>query len=544
MFPIKTVQDYMYPQKLRGDLAEQAQRARLYGEQAQWYGPKSQADINLINQGQIPHYQALNELIRQGQIPHYLAQSRLIDQGQIPHYLAQSRLIDQGQIPHYLAQSRLIDQGQIPNLREQAIEQSFKNKYTGNQWNQWKRLQDEIDAMNGEGQTEQPSQNNSNYPTNTPSLDSEDNRRIEDNLKKSYIGLKGQIDPSKFGLLGAAFNAKQGQPNFATQQQNNPYPFTPVPQRINEVMNQFNQPEEIQQVGQGNQQRLGEAQQQLGAASQLAAQKSFNKEQRIAELRSQQQAIFGNLGKIGKAGAETPEEKRQGQISVAQEKENIKEAAKDAEKAELASEASQVAEGALNKMLESSKKMTMLQSGGLFGHAPGFADARQEFDQESAMLQKSVMDSMKGQGQMSQAKMRFIESLKPNSKMNEKVRESTALTLLAAAKRSGERITFNASATDAGFDPKQTKVLWKLYNDERPEYDSKNKRPIDDNLNTFSDYINKDALDAAIHGKPYSPKKQGEESNMVMIQLPTGQKGNISKEKLDEALKRGARIIQ
>jgi hypothetical protein len=518
MYPIKTVQDYMYPEKLRGDLAEQAERARLYGEQAQWYGPKSQADINLINQGQIPHYQALNELIRQGQIPHYLAQSRLIDEGQIPHFQTQNRLIG-----------------------EQAIEQNFKNKYTGNQWNQWKRLQDEIDAMNSG--TQQQSQMSENIPDSyfTPEMrqEIEESNRIVD-LRNAGKNVRQAINEP---TLNSALNPsvqQQGQMGMNNS-------ASPPPQVLGEVLNQINQQKNSQQ--QMPVQQLGEAQQQFQSAAQPAMQQPFNKEQRIAELRAQQQAIFGNFGSLGKgvkAGTETPEEKRRGQISVAQEKENIKEAAKDAEKAELASESSQVAEGALNKMLESSKRITALQSGWLGGHSPGVSDARQEFDQASAILQKSVMDSMKGQGQMSQAKMAFIESLKPNSKMNEKVREKVAHTLLSVAKRSGERITFNAAATDAGFDPKQTKVLWKLYNNERPEYDSKNQRPIDENLNTFSDYINNDALDAAIHGKSYSPKKQEEEPNndMVMVVAQNGQKGMIPKGKLDEALKRGARVIQ
>jgi hypothetical protein len=516
MFPIKTVQDYMYPQKLKGELEEQRERARLYGQQAQWHGPKAQSEIDLINQGQIPHYLALNDLIHSGQIPHYLAQNRLIDMGQVPHFQAQNRL-----------------------LGEQAQDVGYGNKLKGAQWKEWKRLQDEMDELNGvTGQQAQPSQMSQDIPESyfTPEMKRqiEESNRIVD-LRNAGKDVRQNLNEP---TLNSALNVIQGQPGVSPPQQNNS--FVPAPQRIDEAMGQLNQPTQAPQQQQEMPQYLGDANQQL----QAAAQQPFNKEQRIAELRAQQQAIFGNFGKSGKAATETPEEKRRGQVSVAQEKENIKEAAKDAEKAELASESSQVAEGALNKMLESSKRITALQSGWLGGHSPGVSDARQEFDQASAVLQKSVMDSMKGQGQMSQAKMAFIESLKPNSKMNEKVREKVAHTLLSVAKRSGERITFNAAATDAGFDPKQTKVLWKLYNNERPEYDSKNQRPIDENLNTFSDYINHDALDAAMHGKPYSPKKQEEESNMVMIQLPTGQKGNISKEKLDEALKRGARVIQ
>jgi len=502
------LQNQYYGRNIESEIYNRNQQGKLYGEQAQWYGPKSQAEIDLINKGQIPHY------------------------------LAQNRLIDQGQIPHFQAQNRL--------LGEQTQELGFGNKFKGEKWKEYKKLQDEYDALSGaNGQQAQSPQMSQDIPESyfIPEM----NRKIDEanrivDLRNAGKDVRQNLNEP---TLNSALNARQGQPTIAPQQQNNPYPFTPVPQQLMGSMEQFNQQPAIQQ--QIAPQQLGEAQKQFQAATQPTMQQQpLDREKRMAEIKAQQQALLGNIGKSEKAAAETPEEKRQGQIRVAKEKENIKEAAKDAEKSELASEASQVAEGALNKMLESSKKMTMLQSGGVFGHTPAYEDARQEFDQESAMLQKSVMDSMKGQGQMSQAKMRFIESLKPNSKMNEKVRESTALTLLSAAKRSGERITFNASATDAGFDPKQTKVLWKLYNDERPEYDSKNKRPIDENLNTFSDYINKDALDAAIHGKPYSPKKQDGDSNnaMVMVVAQNGQKGMIPKEKLDEALKRGARVIQ
>ena len=483
-----------YGENIRSEITNRNQHSKLLGEQAQWYGPKSQAEIDLINKGYIPHY------------------------------LAQNRLIDQGHIPHLNAQNRL--------LNEQAQEVGFGNKFKGLSWKEYKTLEDEYAALNGgTGQQWQPSQNNGNYnyPTNMPSLNAQDVSHIDDALKRSYTGLPGQINPSDFSKLSAALGAKQEQP------------YTAVPQRVSDFNQQMEAPQQ-----QGTPQYLGEANQQLESEPAMQQQQPFDKEKRMAEIRARQREILGNAGKGGKAVAETPEEKRQGQISVAQEKENIKEAAKDAEKAELASEASQVAEGALNKMLESSKRITALESGWLGGHSPGVSDARQEFDQASAVLQKSVMDSMKGQGQMSQAKMSFIESLKPNSKMNAKVREKVAYTLLSFAKRSGERITFNAAATDAGFDPKQTKVLWKLYNNERPEYDSKNQRPIDNNLNTFSDYISKDALDAAIHGKSYSPKKQGEEPNndMVMVVAQNGQKGMIPKGKLDEALKRGARVIQ
>lgn len=260
----------------------------------QYYGPKSQADINLINQGEIPHYQALNELIRQGQIPHYLAQSRLIDQGNIPELQSLARLHNTEneyapikylieanktsnsssrfgkayEFSRMLSALPAIDRQQwIANNRETYNEmlETLGNKSLENNTSEPQQyLNDAIRKKFGNGGNNplstpnQPAQNTSqhNYPTNMPSLNAQDVSHIDDVLKRSYSGLPGQINPSDFTKLSAALGAKQEQP------------YTAATQRVSDFNQQMKSPPQ-----QGVPQYLGEANQQLQAAEQPAQTK-------------------------------------------------------------------------------------------------------------------------------------------------------------------------------------------------------------------------------------------------------------------------------
>jgi hypothetical protein len=212
--------------------------------------------------------QAEIDLINQGQIPYYLAQNRLIDQGQIPHYQAWNRLMDQGQIPHYQTQIREINE----KIKNPLLNSSGPAGQIGSAL--YLLQHPELLPNN-----QQPSQNNGGNRTSNARplpLSEEQERRINENFART--GFANQIDPSKFGSVMDALNATQGQPAIAPQQQNNPYPFTPVPQRLSEVNNHFNQPSNtLQQRSPQKEeapQYLAEANQKFQTAMQPAAQQS------------------------------------------------------------------------------------------------------------------------------------------------------------------------------------------------------------------------------------------------------------------------------
>lgn len=233
--------------------------------------------------------------------------------------------------------------------------------------------------------------------------------------------------------------------------------------------------------------------------------KEYEKQQ--AELKAARHAALGGImNKKGKTG-ETPEQKRSGAIDLERKKQDIRAYEKINEGAATRTSSASDAIVQLDILKEASDKLTSAERGPLAGRAPALSEAAQVYDKTSAALQKAVMDGMKGQGQMSKAKMEFIERIKPNRKMNKAAADRIGETLKTMAERTLEEQPFFALAEKSGFDHKEAESLWTLYNKERPEYDAKKAAPIKGNLNQYNEYLNRNALESALKGKPYDPKK-------------------------------------
>ena len=250
MFPIKSVQDYMYPylateelfkKQIENQYLPQSLLGKIKEQELvnQYYGPKAEAMIDLIRSGQIPHYQAQNALIHQGQIPHLIAQNSL--------------------------------------LNEQAQEQGLKNEFTREQWKQWKTLQDEINRLN-----EQQNSGGYSYPANMPNLSEVQQRRIEDSLNNSYTGLRGQIDPQ---TLQQALSGQQ-QPKILPQQAQQPQMPPPVQQE--QMPNQLTQPiDNAERIA-----ALKDQQQRLfGNVGKLGVETPLSKEERAEKLAEKRENI-------------------------------------------------------------------------------------------------------------------------------------------------------------------------------------------------------------------------------------------------------------
>jgi hypothetical protein len=246
----------------------------------------------------------------------------------------------------------------------------------------------------------------------------------------------------------------------------------------------------------------------------------------------------------------TPEEKLQNSLKLAQGKMELQQNNKQFINATQASTAAKESKTALDILEAASKKLKPGERGAVIGRLPAISSAAQEYDQASSMLMQSVMESMRGTGQMSQAKMRFIESLKPTRKLNEEANTKVINVLRSMADRSSEKQTFLKAAE--GLSPSDKEVLWNFYNEERPEYDAAKERPIKSNLKTFQDYLNPKALDAALNGRSYSPRvpkgniemqKNMNNENGIRVKMPNGQIGSIPKDKLEQALSMGAEKI-
>lgn len=281
-------------------------------------------------------------------------------------------------------------------------------------------------------------------------------------------------------------------------------------------------------------------------------------QKKLDQLNAEQKALE-SVGAV-KGRIETPEQKRAGSLDLERGKQDIKAYEKINEGARTQSDSASEAIKQLEILKQASGKLSSRERGPLAGKVPAFSENAQVYDKTSAALQKAVMDAMKGQGQMSKAKMEFIERIKPNRSMGKAASERIGDTLQAMAERSQEAQPFFTLAEKSGFNHKEAESLWTLYNRERPEYDAKKEAPIKGNLNQYNKYLNRNALDNALKGKSYDPKKvqnkditlkevkegsnnsqNANSSDTIDIITPTGEVVTISESNWAEAEKRGAR---
>jgi len=294
---------------------------------------------------------------------------------------------------------------------------------------------------------------------------------------------------------------------------------------------------------------------QIPQHPQLTSYQPPSNEQKISTLQDRLNMLNAYGRKVGVASKQTPEEKISTAKTIAQNNADIKINTKDIEKSKDTSSAAHRAMNSLEKLSEVNGKLKNLEAGPWIGNFKAMSSAKQEFKAGANELVQATIDSMKGAGRVTDALRRFTEQMKPNLEMNEEARNRSIAYYKAVNMRNGEEIGFMNAAIDAGFRPQDRDAVWELYNKERPEFDAKTGYPIEENLSSYSDYLNEDALKAAKSGKPYSPRsgkpyspRNGVIENaitnkMVTIMLPNGHKANIPEENIEKALSRGAKRV-
>ena len=174
-----------YGRNIESEIYNRNQQGKLLGEQAQWYGPKSQAEIDLINKGQIPHYQAQSGLLGQQTLGQKL--NNQYERMVMPYKVGAAEYLPEEARNHaFLTGQQGLEAGS--RSRKESAEAQKLNELINYIHDVYGNNNENIQQQ---PKLNQPSQNNSsnnntsyNYPTNMPSLNEEQKKRIDDNLKK------------------------------------------------------------------------------------------------------------------------------------------------------------------------------------------------------------------------------------------------------------------------------------------------------------------------------------------------------------------------
>lgn len=210
---------------------------------------------------------------------------------------------------------------------------------------------------------------------------------------------------------------------------------------------------------------------------------------------------------------------------------------------------------------------------GLAAKASGTDLTNEQMLDNAAQNMQQMVIKLMNTNRLTNFELNFARNLKVNREMTPGTVNMLSDFIANKSDRLVEQQAFLNAAKNKGIDVNTANTLWQSYDNQRPVYDFDNKKVNTQNLNTSKDYLSKEAINAAQQGMPYNPddsktqQQSQQQSNlpsqqtkaaiqkltgqgaqqatqgMVKIAAPDGKVWNIPANKLDEAIKRGARRI-
>lgn len=134
-----------------------------------------------------------------------------------------------------------------------------------------------------------------------------------------------------------------------------------------------------------------------------------------------------------------------------------------------------------------------LESGAIAGRLPGLSDAAQDSD---IALNNLVAARLKAwqTSKITNMDLGFGKGLKPGRYMNDAAYNNEVNYEHGLSDRTQEYPAFAAVAQSKGLLPSQADTIWARYANEKPFYDPKSKRVLDQNLEKWEDYLTPESM--------------------------------------------------
>lgn len=162
---------------------------------------------------------------------------------------------------------------------------------------------------------------------------------------------------------------------------------------------------------------------------------------------------------------------------------------------------------AQEKMDSARGNLTGLETGPVLGHLPGVTDAAQEFDQAST-ARNAAMSRAQQSGHITNFDYQYYNKIGTGRTLKDEPYKIASEFNSAIQKRIQEKAPFYAAAASAGLPPSVYQPLYNKYLNERPVFDYSKNKPIPENLNSWSDYLDKNAIKSIYSGKDFSPRRE------------------------------------
>lgn len=243
----------------------------------------------------------------------------------------------------------------------------------------------------------------------------------------------------------------------------------------------------------------------------------------------------------------SPEQKAAIQVQNASKINEIKQNASDYQKelntASTEADTNRRLEKSVDQLVNSYKNLTPKQRGPVYGHFPAFSSESQIADNAANNLQAEMAKILQSGGRNTNFLTKFAGTLKPNRAMSPEAVSQLSEGLRATSRRQQERPGFLMAAKEKGIDAQMAKELWNQYDEQNPVYDFDKRQVIKYKDKSYNDYLSDKAVNAVKRGESYQPNQNSQSQGMVEIEAPSGKRFRISADKLDEAIKRGAKQV-
>jgi hypothetical protein len=491
-----------YPEDMESTFRNRDASTAYTNTQNQWFGPTAQSHIDLINQGQIPNYQA-NTAHTGAETEGLNFTNKLNNKWQTLEDKKNSIINN--------AKADVNNMGPSPQ----------SNNY-GDTADSWKSMSPEMYDVFYDTNQKMDAAHPSRI-ANLPTPEEFKKYKASNTYPSISQGLAQQNTPSQnFQVNSFDPNATLDQmANMGLAPQNTPgmsrapQSFVPVAQNLNSLR------------------------QDTQSAAQMPAQMpaQFDSNARLNQINQQQAAIAARLNK-NKPVAETPQEKEErdvrtdarkekGREDLAAKKVNMAEYKKIGEETKTIADAARATKKHLADFVSAYRKAPQLVKGPLGGMLPKGADKNaQEMDRASAEMMVSSSKAAFG-NRMALAEFKHMGDVKPNRQMSEETINRIASYVPLAADRAMEQQEFMDKCKENGISATAASVAWSKYDNEKPIYDFTTDKPIEKNIGKWREYL---------PSKEEENSANSANSGMVTVRAPNGQLGNIPSDKVEAFL--------
>lgn len=188
---------------------------------------------------------------------------------------------------------------------------------------------------------------------------------------------------------------------------------------------------------------------------------------------------------------------------------------------------------ALNDLKKDYDQLNFLQRGSFGGHIPAIGSNAQLADQASSRLEATLAKSLQS-GHITDKDLDFSKQLGIGRNLNPEAFDTLYDFTSKLQQRIMERPEFLRAAAQMGISPPDAENRWTRYEYERPVYDFDKRKPLQENLRSWQDYLTPQAGKAIQQGVDFSPNqhisKELKNSNTVTKKFVRSKSGGLQLE--------------